>query len=162
MTNLLKANLWTTSRQVVHGQRYRFWLSPSFKEEGCPGCPEDSESQADVSGQPLAQPPAQPIAQPPLLAESTVQEMAVPNLPNLPNHFPRSTREPDPDPISTPLDVGDKVEILSGQFSGKHVFVEELLPSGVQVKHLNWSVSRNYNRSDLKLLRRVEEAEPCQ
>jgi len=163
VTNLLKANSWTTSRQVVHGQRFRFWISPNFSNEGCPGCPEDTQNETAVSGQPPAQPPAQPIAQPPLLAESTVQEMAVPNLPNLPNHFPKSTRKPDPDPISTPLDVGDKVEIISGQFSGKHVFVEELLPSGeVQVKAPNWLVSRNYHRSDLKLLTRVGEAEPCQ
>jgi predicted P-loop ATPase len=56
VTNLLKANGWTTSREVVQGRRQRFWYSPSFNKLGCPGCSEDSESQAAVAGQPSGQP----------------------------------------------------------------------------------------------------------
>lgn len=187
VTNLLKANGWTTSRKVVQGQRLRFWFSPISNKDGCPGCPEDTQNEIAVAGQPSGQPLGQPLAQPPLLSESTVQEMTVDNLDILDNQIPKSTREPDHDPlvdavlaqarkplvsppsaqpdldpISTPLDVGDIVEILSGQFQGKHVFVEQQLPnSEVQVKHLNWLVSRNYNRSDLKLLKRMG-GESCQ
>lgn len=92
VTNLLKVNGWTTSRQVVHGKRLRFWIPTNLDKDGCPGCPEDSESQAAVSGQPPAQPPAQPIAQPLFLPESNLQEMAVPNLPNLDNQLSKSSR----------------------------------------------------------------------
>lgn len=61
VANLLKANDWRSSREVVHGRRRRIWFSPFFSKVGCPGCPEDTENQTAVRGQPPGQPPGQPM-----------------------------------------------------------------------------------------------------
>jgi predicted P-loop ATPase len=92
VTNLLKSNHWTTSREVVHGRRLRFWFPPSFKEGGCPGCPEEAETQTAVAGQPSGQPPGQPSGQPPDLPSEALNIPLMDNLDNLDNQIPKRTR----------------------------------------------------------------------
>lgn len=101
VTNLLKANNWTTSRQVVHGRRLRFWFPPNLDKDGCPGCPEDTQNETAVAGQPPGQPLGQPLAQPPLLPESNLQEIEVDNLDNLDNQLSKSSCRQQTDQCQT-------------------------------------------------------------
>ncbi|KAM3091157.1 AAA family ATPase [Phormidesmis sp. 146-35] len=57
--------------------------------------------------------------------------------------------------ITLPLKLGDKVEIRSGQFTGKRVTVITLLPDGlIEVKNDRWQVSQKHERSNLLFLER--------
>ncbi len=113
VTNLLKSNGWTTTREVVQGQRLRFWYSPFFNKYGCPGCPEDSEKQVAVGGQPTGQPTGQPpkndFVQPEL--------EAVDNLDIQDNQIPKSRRTQD-------NTLGEPLKKIDGSFnSGQMVEV---------------------------------------
>lgn len=57
-----------------------------------------------------------------------------------------------------PLQVGDKVEILSGQFAGKPVYVVQLLRKGrVKVKGQEWAIAHSHDRSNLRLIQRRDQ-----
>ena len=109
VTNLLKANGWTTSREVVQGRRRRFWYSPKFTTVGCPGCPEVVESQTAVEGQPGGQPLGQPTV---FVDVEVVQHGAIDvrdNLDNLDNLKPKS-RNPEQIPYSASSKSGSSVD----------------------------------------------------
>lgn len=54
------------------------------------------------------------------------------------------------------LIVGDKVEILTGQFFGRRAFIKAVLDDDrLEVKADSWLISRPYKRSDLRLLKRA-------
>ncbi|KAM3092708.1 AAA family ATPase [Phormidesmis sp. 146-12] len=62
--------------------------------------------------------------------------------------------------ITLPLKLGDKVEIRSGQFTGKRVTVITLLPDGlIEVKNDRWQVSQKHERSNLLFLERPTATE---
>lgn len=111
VTNLLKANGWTTKREVVQGRRRRFWYSPFFSKDGCPGCPEDAEKQAEVEGQPTGQPTGRPTGQPPDQDPKALSIPLLDNLDNLDNQIPKSSREVDLD--SAALESGTVVYVLN-------------------------------------------------
>lgn len=96
VTKILRQSGWGSSRKVVHGRRVRVWENSSFSEIGCPGCPEGTETQAAVggqpSGQPLGQPPGQPAENPPESPQPNRGLTEVDNLDNLDNLFPKSSR----------------------------------------------------------------------
>lgn len=123
VANLLKANSWTTSREVVQGRRQRFWYSPFFNKYGREGCPKDSESQVAVVGQPLGQPLGQPRDNPPQIDFVHPAEQVVDNLPDQPDQIPKSSRangktlcKPS-EPLDIPMERGDTVEVsLKGQW----------------------------------------------
>lgn len=129
VTNLLKANGWTTSREVVHGQRLRFWYSPNFSDLGCPGCPVTSENQAAVEGQPSGQPLGQPPGQPSQTEIFDQPKNEVDNLDNLDNHFPRSEKNHSDvtgeklTKIDDSLEKGQEVEVLIGNVWTRAVYV---------------------------------------
>jgi DNA-binding MarR family transcriptional regulator len=86
----------------------------------------------------------------------------------LPDHLPSSSpaktaliengRNISLDPRQCQLYPGDKVEILAGQFFGKHVLVVGYQPSGkVEVKGQDWAITQKYGRSNLRLLQRSPE-----
>lgn len=170
VTNLLKANGWTTKRQVVQGRRLRFWYSPFFNETGCPGCPEDDENQADVSGQPPGQPPGQPIAQPPKTEFTQLVPTSVDNLDNLDNQIPKSTRNTEvsislsekpskeidasrDNPSDEVIRPRARVEILTGQFVGRHASVRRIDPDGkVWVRARQWVVDQDYYPHELRVV----------
>lgn len=173
VANLLKANSWTTSREVVQGRRRRFWYSPSFNKYGCPGCPEDSEKDAAVEGQPPGQPPGQPTGQPQNSLDQAEKTLNIPLLDNRTTWdiiFPKSSRdreslyESPPQPLTklddSNLAVGDKVEIIQdGQFYGKHVFVvcreNRSKDSRLRVRGESWAIDRFYERSELRLIQKA-------
>ncbi|MDX2240177.1 MAG: hypothetical protein NW224_06130, partial [Leptolyngbyaceae cyanobacterium bins.302] len=56
------------------------------------------------------------------------------------------------------LGIGDKVEILVGQFRGKPCFIEGLGDEGkVKVKAKGWAIQRQYLPVELRLLKRRGE-----
>lgn len=126
VTNLLKAIGWTTKRMVVHSKRLRFWFSPTFMKAGCPGCPDSTETEAAVAGQPDGQPLAQPSGQPPDSEPSTPDNRSVDNLDNLDDHSPKRSRSEDlslcksSESLEKPMDIsevqkGDPVVVMPGQ-----------------------------------------------
>jgi predicted P-loop ATPase len=56
--------------------------------------------------------------------------------------------------ISDSLEVGDKVEILSGQLGGQHVFVEGIEGDTAIVKGARWLLTRSYNLQELRLVKK--------
>jgi transcription antitermination factor NusG len=56
--------------------------------------------------------------------------------------------------ISLSLEVGDKVEILTGRFGGGHVFVEGIEGDTAIVKGARWLVTRSYNLQELRLVKK--------
>lgn len=105
VANLLKGNGWTTKRVVVHARRRRFWYSPSFDKYRSPGCPENTENETAVEGQPTGQPLGQPPGQPSELADSSISNSPVDNLPVSAIEIPRSTREVNLDSALEPETV---------------------------------------------------------
>lgn len=58
------------------------------------------------------------------------------------------------------LEVGDKVEICKGIFTGKPAFVTNITDSGlVSVKAKGWVVTQDYDLDDLRLLQRCRRTE---
>ncbi|NJM68175.1 MAG: hypothetical protein HC851_22150 [Acaryochloris sp. RU_4_1] len=60
---------------------------------------------------------------------------------------------------SMPLKVGDWVEILTGYFASRHVEVIGFprdKPGWVNVKGKDWAITHQYQRSDLRLIRRTQ------
>ncbi|NJK53864.1 MAG: AAA family ATPase [Leptolyngbyaceae cyanobacterium SU_3_3] len=58
-----------------------------------------------------------------------------------------------------PLKVGDWVEILTGYFASRHVEVfgfPREKPGWVDVKGKDWAITQQYQRSDLRLIRRAQ------
>ena len=168
VSNLLKANSWRSSREVVQGRRRRFWHSPSFDKYGCPGCPVGAESQEGVAGQPpgqpLGQPPGQPPGQP---LDQPIESLNIPLLDNLlipDDQIPK--RLEISDALSSPSNLvdeaqrqyfpGDTVEICCpGLLFGQQGYVQNLGRRGkVIVKGKDWTVGQAIDRSDLKLIRR--------
>ncbi|NJO73312.1 MAG: DUF3854 domain-containing protein [Leptolyngbyaceae cyanobacterium RM1_406_9] len=212
VSNILKANLWTTSREYVRGKRLRFWSPPSadensadenlaensaadgmgqpilpevvpevvpqnslriqnslsFDQKGCPGCPEEFETQAAVVGQPMGQPMGQPTGQPPKNAETNPQNLKKrlnnplrDNRDNQDNHFPKTSGTQElalcrpSKKTDSNFQPGDKVEILAGRFSGMRVYVKNCKPDGqVEVKHPNWAITQFYEVGQLRLLKK--------
>ena len=183
VTNLLKANGWTTSREYFQGRRKRFWFSPSFNKTGCPGCPIEDETQTAVVGQPLGQPLGQPTGQPTGQPHKKNLQSDVPEVvpevvhleqtefqplrDNQDNQLPIKVddhdllyadhREPSIEPDDSKLSIGDKVEIRkSGQFYGKQAIVQKVLARNyVKVQGKDWVVTQNFHFSDLKLIERA-------
>lgn len=148
VANLLKANGWTTRREVVQGRRQRIWLFPNFNEIGCPGCPEEEKNESAVAGQPPGQPPGQPYGQPPLFQKTELQEMERDNLDNLDNQIPKSTRTQD-SALSKPLEVGENVYVVAGQFWGKPVEIKAIEGDRATVRADSWLISRDYQLAEL-------------
>lgn len=116
VTNLLKSNGWTTSREVVQGRRRRFWYSPDFEKEGCPGCPEDSKNEAAVEGQPPGQPPGQPLGQPPQNELPLLNNLLLDNLDNQDDQLSKRIRTQEEAPGEPLKEINDPNDLELGQW----------------------------------------------
>ena len=93
VSNLLKANGWTTRREVVHGRRQRLWFPPVSIDEVVQVVLDRLEVPTNLCGQPTAQPTAQPL---PNLQENPQKvscQLEMDNLPNLDNLDRETSRE---------------------------------------------------------------------
>lgn len=160
VAHLLKVNGWRSSREVVHGRRRRIWKNPKFDDLGCPGCPENSETQTGVRGQPNGQPTGQPTGQPP---ENADQDTPSPldiskrdNLDNVDNQLPKSSRTQDVSQcadrdLSIPP-VRSKVRIRAGRYDGLVAWVVAHLDGKVSVKREGWVITREYEPGEVEVL----------
>jgi len=170
VTNLLKGAGWTTSREVVHGKRLRFWFPPSSIETGCPGCPEDGQTVTAVAGQPTGQPTGQPMDDPPKNELEPLPPIALDNLDNLDNLFPKTSRKPeneatknDSDDLKNCSDIvmGDFVKYtgsdrsLKGVCRQKWLYVVWVDGATANVKHENWAIAQSVPLADLQRRRRT-------
>lgn len=163
VTNLLKSNKWTTSREVVHGRRVRVWFSPNFNNEVVQVVHKEGEAHENQCGQPPGQPMGQPPGQPPENAKKMEPPKGVDNLDNLDNQNSKTRRNKKNSQLLTaapPFEVGQRVSVRSGQFAGKPCAVlavwQTSPPPGdtdaawtVEIRAESWVFSREYMAEEL-------------
>lgn len=165
-SNLLKSRGWISRRGRVDGKPSRIWFASFLPlEVGTVGSPKVEASDSNGLGV------IQPLIQPQKKVGSPPQRLDHPEPPPDPTSDPTSgvgwntpqsncdkgsegVIQPDPTFLANfrkKISVGDRVEILTGGFSGRIVPVVEVSGDRVWVKAPRWQIRRDYSPDQLRL-----------